>query len=72
MMEDNLGRQALHIAAQTGAVKAMKYLVSDCGVDPVATCPGNGASALHIAAKVSDIDTDIKDNVKKSSKQSCS
>ncbi|XP_053377890.1 ankyrin repeat domain-containing protein 16-like isoform X2 [Mercenaria mercenaria] len=50
-VEDNLGRQAIHVASQTGAFKSIQYLVKVCKVDPSVTCSGNGASALHIAAK---------------------
>ena len=52
MAEDNLGRQSLHIASQTGACKSVQFLVEKCKVDPAGTCSTNGASALHIAAKV--------------------
>jgi len=50
--EDSVGRRCLHVACQTGRLESLTFLVDQCKADPGAVCTGNGASGLHIAAKV--------------------
>ena len=50
--EDNLGQQAIHQAAQAGAVESLKLLVKEYGVDPSVSSSVQGVTPLHVAAKV--------------------
>ena len=49
---DNLGRQAIHQAAQAGADNSVRFLVEECGVDPGVRSTGQEITPLHMAAKV--------------------
>lgn len=51
-VEDTLGRQAIHHAAQTGAVDVLKCLF-DHGADVNKKASVNNITPLHYAAKVS-------------------
>lgn len=51
-ISDNVGRTALHHAAQAGNVVAVKYLINDCKVCVNQTTKHGFDTALHIAAKV--------------------
>ena len=51
-VEDNLGRQAIHQAAQAGAVDSIKFLVEECDIDPSTASSGQEVTPLHVAAKV--------------------
>lgn len=48
---DSLGAQALHRAAVTGQGKALRFLVSDLGIDVDVRATSTGLTALHYAAK---------------------
>ncbi|XP_008053608.1 ankyrin repeat domain-containing protein 16 [Carlito syrichta] len=49
--EDSLGAQALHRAAVTGQDEAIRFLVSELGVDVDARTTSSHLTALHCAAK---------------------
>ncbi|XP_033617695.1 ankyrin repeat domain-containing protein 16 isoform X5 [Fukomys damarensis] len=49
--EDSLGAQALHKAAVTGQVEAIRFLVSDLGANVDVRAATTGLTALHYAAK---------------------
>ena len=49
---DQLGRQAIHLAAQAGCISSLEYLITYHGVD-VNVCTGKSQMIpLHLAAKV--------------------
>lgn len=49
---DQLGRQAIHLAAQAGCISSVEYLITYHGVD-VNVCTGKSQMIpLHLAAKV--------------------
>ena len=49
---DQLGRQAIHLAAQAGCISSIEYLVTYHGVN-VNVCTGKSQMIpLHLAAKV--------------------
>ena len=50
--EDGLGRQAIHHAAQAGALGALQFLLEN-GADVNKTASINSITPLHYAAKVS-------------------
>lgn len=49
--EDSLGAQALHRAAVTGQNKAIRFLVSELGIDVDVRATSTHLTALHYAAK---------------------
>ncbi|XP_008591302.1 PREDICTED: ankyrin repeat domain-containing protein 16-like [Galeopterus variegatus] len=49
--EDSLGAQALHRAAVTGQDEAIRFLVSDLGIDVDVKATSSHLTALHYAAK---------------------
>jgi len=48
---DNQDKSAIHVAAQSGHVSALEYLVKNYGQDVTQKCEKSGMSALHYAAK---------------------
>jgi len=49
---DQLGRQAIHLAAHAGCNKSLEYIITQHGMD-VNVCTGKSKMApLHLAAKV--------------------
>ena len=52
LREDNLGRQAIHQAAQAGAIDSIQFLVEECSVNPATPSSGQKVTPLHVAAKV--------------------
>ena len=50
-VEDFLGRQPLHIAAQAGATDTVALLLVKLGANPN-QCAGSSLTPLHYAAKV--------------------
>ncbi|XP_027800638.1 ankyrin repeat domain-containing protein 16 isoform X1 [Marmota flaviventris] len=57
LAEDSLGAQALHRAAVTGQDAAIRFLVSDLGVDVDTRATTTHLTALHFAAKEGHIST---------------
>lgn len=55
--EDSLGAQALHRAAVTGQDEAIRFLVSELGVDVDVRATSACSSALHYAAKEGHVST---------------
>uniref|UniRef100_A0A8D0P0W3 Ankyrin repeat domain-containing protein 16 n=1 Tax=Sus scrofa TaxID=9823 RepID=A0A8D0P0W3_PIG len=55
--EDSLGAQALHRAAVTGQDEAIRFLVSELGVDVDVRATSARSSALHYAAKEGHVST---------------
>ncbi|XP_058525425.1 ankyrin repeat domain-containing protein 16 isoform X2 [Ochotona princeps] len=55
--EDTLGAQALHRAAVTGQDEAIRFLVSDLGIDVDVKAASTHLTALHYAAKEGHINT---------------
>ena len=60
-VEDSLGRQAIHHAAQFGALKSLEFLVAN-GADVNKKASINSITPLHYAAKV-DVDHRFKISV---------
>lgn len=55
--EDSLGAQAIHRAAVTGQDEAIRFLVSELGVDVDARAGSTHLTALHFAAKEGHVST---------------
>ena len=50
---DSLGRQAIHLAAQTGSHVSVRHLVNTYQVDVNVKSTVSGVTPLHVASKVS-------------------
>lgn len=50
--KDQLGRQAIHLAAQTGCIKSLNYLITKYAVDVNVSTGKSRKTPLHLAAKV--------------------
>ena len=50
--EDNMGRQALHLSAQAGCEKSVRYLIEVMNVNVNVQSSLSGVTALHVSAKV--------------------
>lgn len=48
---DSIGRSCVHIAAHSGQIDSIKYLVEACNVNVESPCLDSTTSALHFAAK---------------------
>ena len=53
---DNLGKGAIHVAAQSGHCSALEYLVVECKHDIDQQCGNSQMSPLHYAAKEGNIE----------------
>ena len=51
-MADKLGRQCIHISAQSGHLTSLKYMVNEQKIDINDAADHSGMTPLHIAAKV--------------------
>jgi len=51
-LRDSLGRHALHLAAEAGCVAAVRFLVTDIGVNVNLQTVLTHCTSLHFAAKV--------------------
>ncbi|XP_022801531.1 ankyrin repeat domain-containing protein 16-like [Stylophora pistillata] len=49
--KDQLGRQAIHLAAQTGCIKSLNYLITKYAVDVNVSTGKSRKTPLHLAAK---------------------
>ena len=50
--KDQLGRQAIHLAAKAGCNKPLEYMISQHGVDVNVCTEKSKMAPLHLAAKV--------------------
>ncbi len=57
--EDNLGRQALHLAAQSGSEESVIFLVEKLNADVNVISSVSGVTPLHVAAKASEVTEDF-------------
>ena len=49
---DNVGKQAIHHAAQAGNLPSIKYLITKHRIDPKTLTATSGMTPAHLAAKV--------------------
>ena len=50
--KDQLGRQAIHLAAQAGCNKSLEYIITQHGIDVNVRTAKSKMASLHLAAKV--------------------
>ena len=55
-----MGRQALHLSAQAGCEKSVRYLIEVMAVNVNVQSSLSGVTALHVAAKVRSTQFSVK------------